>query len=49
VLNVQKEFGLNLNQASEVSDHFPVWAEFNAYESSTPGRVASRDNDVRTQ
>jgi deoxyribonuclease-1-like protein len=44
VLNVQKEFGLSLEQALQVSDHFPVWAEFNAYESTTPGRVASRDD-----
>jgi deoxyribonuclease-1-like protein len=50
VLNVQKEFGLSLQDALLVSDHFPVWAEFNAYESMAPGRVAARDtNAVRAQ
>lgn len=49
VLNVANEFQLNLNQALEVSDHFPIWAEFNAYESTTPGRVAYRDGALITQ
>jgi len=33
---------LTLDQALEVSDHLPIWAEFSAYESAAPGRVASR-------
>ena len=49
VLNVANEFHLNLNQALEVSDHFPIWAEFSAYESTTPGRVAYRDGALITQ
>ena len=28
---------------------FPIWAEFNAYESTTPGRVASRDGVLQMQ
>ena len=40
---------LTQQQALQVSDHLPVWAEFSAYESAAPGRVASRDGAVRTQ
>jgi len=49
VFNFAQQFHLSVDQALQVSDHFPIWAEFNAYESTTPGRVASRDGDVRTQ
>lgn len=48
VFNFAEQFHLNINQALEVSDHFPIWAEFNAYESTTPGRVASRDGQLQT-
>jgi deoxyribonuclease-1-like protein len=33
---------LSLDMAQKVSDHLPVWAEFSAYESTVPGRVAGR-------
>ncbi len=33
---------LSLQQALQVSDHFPVWAEFSIYERDYAGRVASR-------
>ena len=33
---------LSLRQAVQVSDHFPVWAEFSIYERDFEGRVASR-------
>jgi deoxyribonuclease-1-like protein len=49
VLNYAQQFHLNINQALEVSDHFPVWAEFSAYESTAPGRVAYRDGATQTQ
>jgi deoxyribonuclease-1-like protein len=49
VFNVAQQFHLNINQALEVSDHFPIWAEFSAYESTTPGRVASRDGQLQRQ
>jgi hypothetical protein len=49
VFNFAQQFGLNINQALEVSDHFPIWAEFNAYESTTPGRVAFRDGQLQMQ
>ena len=43
VFNYQQLFKLTPDQALQVSDHLPIWAEFNAYESATPGRVANRD------
>jgi len=33
---------LSLQQAIQVSDHFPVWAEFSIYERDYAGRIASR-------
>jgi hypothetical protein len=33
---------LTREQALQVSDHLPIWAEFSAYESAAPGRVATR-------
>jgi endonuclease/exonuclease/phosphatase family metal-dependent hydrolase len=49
VYNFQKLHNLTLDQALQVSDHFPIWAEFSAYESVSPGRVAARDSGLRTQ
>lgn len=33
--------GVSLEQAKEVSDHLPVWADFSIYESGSPGYMAS--------
>ena len=41
VLDLQREFGLSLQQALRVSDHLPVWAEFTVYEGGKPGFVAA--------
>lgn len=49
VYDVQRLQHLAPEQAEQVSDHYPVWAEFSAYESATPGRVANRDQGVLTQ
>lgn len=50
VYNIEKIHGLTREQALQVSDHLPVWAEFSAYESSTPGRVATRETGtIRAQ
>ena len=35
----------NVEQALEISDHFPVWAEFSVYEGGQQGRVASRPEE----
>jgi deoxyribonuclease-1-like protein len=40
VFDFQHAYGLSLDQALLVSDHFPIWAEFSVYESAAPGRVA---------
>jgi endonuclease/exonuclease/phosphatase family metal-dependent hydrolase len=38
VFDLQSEFALTTDQALEVSDHLPVWAEFSPYENQ-PGRA----------
>jgi endonuclease/exonuclease/phosphatase family metal-dependent hydrolase len=46
VCDLVREFNLTEQQALEVSDHFPIWAEFSAYEGGQPGRVANRPQAV---
>ena len=41
VFDFMREFNLTLQQALEISDHVPVWAEFSVYEDGVPGRVAN--------
>jgi endonuclease/exonuclease/phosphatase family metal-dependent hydrolase len=43
VYNFEQIHKLSRDQALQVSDHLPVWAEFSAYESAAPGRVATRE------
>jgi deoxyribonuclease-1-like protein len=42
VFDVMRNYNLNEQQALEISDHFPVWAEFSVYERDYAGRVANR-------
>lgn len=42
VLDLMSEFGLTQQQALEVSDHMPIWAEFRVQEASGTGAVALR-------
>lgn len=42
VLDLQSQYGLTLQQALEVSDHMPVWAEFSVYEAGSSGPLANR-------
>ncbi len=42
VFDFKKAYNLTLEQALEVSDHLPVWAEFSIYEGGSPGRIARR-------
>lgn len=42
VLDLQAEFNLTMDQALEVSDHLPIWAEFSIYEGGRPGSLAAR-------
>ncbi len=46
VLDLKAEFGLSEAQALEVSDHFPVWAEFSAYEGFNGAPVATRPGEL---
>lgn len=39
---------LTTDQALKLSDHLPIWAEFAAYESAAPGRVANRPATTAT-
>ena len=48
VLNFAQPLNMTQAQAETVSDHFPVWAEFSAYERDYNGRIANRaSNTVR--
>jgi endonuclease/exonuclease/phosphatase family metal-dependent hydrolase len=42
IFDFMREFNLTIDEALEVSDHLPVWAEFSIYEGGTIGRVATR-------
>lgn len=42
VVDFMRDYNLSSEEALEVSDHLPVWAEFSIYEGGTPGYVASR-------
>jgi hypothetical protein len=35
-----RQFNLTLEQALEVSEHMPIWAEFSTHEGADPGRLA---------
>lgn len=48
VFDFLREYNLTLEEAMEVSDHLPVWAEFSVYEGGQPGRLAARpDSQTR--
>jgi hypothetical protein len=47
VVNFKEEGGLTRQQALEVSDHLPIWAEFSVYEGGKPGYVASQATQRR--
>ncbi|NIP84178.1 MAG: endonuclease/exonuclease/phosphatase [Planctomycetales bacterium] len=42
VLDLVRVFNLTTQQAREVSDHLPVWADFSVYEGGSRGPVAAR-------
>lgn len=47
VLDLESTFGLSREQALDVSDHLPVWAEFQIWEAPSQGNVAQRDPALR--
>lgn len=42
VFDMIREFNLTMDEARKISDHMPVWAEFNVYEGGQGGRIATR-------
>ncbi len=49
VFDMIREFNLTVDEALKISDHMPVWAEFNLYEGGQGGRVATRPFDATTK
>jgi len=45
VYDFMREYNLTQDEALEVSDHLPVWAEFSIYEGGEIGRVAARPGE----
>ena len=46
VYDFLRQYNLSLEQALEVSDHLPIWAEFSTLEGAEPGRIAPVGGDV---
>jgi endonuclease/exonuclease/phosphatase family metal-dependent hydrolase len=46
VFDFMREYNLTIDEALEVSDHLPVWAEFSIYEGGDIGRVATLPTDA---
>jgi endonuclease/exonuclease/phosphatase family metal-dependent hydrolase len=49
VFDMIRQFNLTTEEALEVSDHMPVWAEFSLREGGVPGRVAMRPFNATTR
>lgn len=47
VFNFGQAFNLTPSEAEQVSNHFPVWAEFSAYERDYSGGIARRGTNAR--
>jgi deoxyribonuclease-1-like protein len=45
VLDTVREFRISLEEAEEISDHLPVWAEFSIYEGGAPSTLATRSEE----
>ena len=41
VVDLMRELNLSMQDALEISEHLPVWAQFSIYEGGYPARVAS--------
>ncbi len=46
VYDFLRQYNLSLEQALEVSDHLPIWAEFSTLEGAEPGRIAPINSDI---
>ena len=47
VFDFMRHFNLTEQEALEISDHIPVWAEFSIYEGGVPGQVAGETGQPR--
>lgn len=47
VFNLERAFGLTRDEALQVSDHYPVWAEFQILEAGSRSKLADRVLDRR--
>lgn len=47
VFDLIREYNLTVDEALEVSDHMPVWAEFSIFEGGQSGRFAERPRNER--
>ena len=46
IVSLQQQFGLSMEQAIDVSDHLPIWAEFDAHEHGTQATLAAQPADA---
>ncbi len=46
VFDFMRQYNLTIDEANEVSDHLPIWAEFSVFEGGRIGQVATRPTDV---
>lgn len=42
VIDLERQFCLTPQEATEIADHLPIWAEFSIYEDGQPGYVAGK-------
>ena len=49
VIDFQQDLGLSREQADDISDHLPLWAEFDLFEHSPPVRTAGAGTNSRTR
>jgi endonuclease/exonuclease/phosphatase family metal-dependent hydrolase len=47
VFDMIREFNLTVDEALAISDHMPIWTEFNLHEGGQGGRVATRPFNAR--
>jgi endonuclease/exonuclease/phosphatase family metal-dependent hydrolase len=49
VVDFMRQYNLSSEEALEISDHFPVWAEFSIYEGGTAAHIATRPGATTTR
>lgn len=47
VVDLESAMGINLDQALQISDHLPIWAEFQVWEATSAPSFADRTPNVR--